>query len=121
DASELFSATTAELGHPNLRCFRYQDRFLAPVQSFVDRLVALRADAPGRLVVAGLVGIPLELGCDLDDMEGSDFQCVLDDPGMQQVELDEFSLVPACRVQAGTGGAYPARRIVQTIAGVDAA
>jgi len=119
NAGDLFSNDA--FGNPNLRCFRHGEPYLEPVRSFVQRLVALRADHPEKLVFAGITGIPVETGCPLTDMGDGDFACVLADPRMQQVEAaDGSGLVPACQI-AGRGEADPARRIVEAIQGVDAA
>lgn len=118
NASDLYS--NAALGDPSLRCFRYGDQYLTPVQAFVDRLIALRAGEPQKLVLAGITGIPLETSCALTDMGDTDFACVLAEPRMQQVvATGGHELEPACLVE-GRGKAEPARRIVQAIQGVDA-
>jgi len=119
NAVDLFA--NAALGNPNLRCFRHGANTLTPVDAFVDRLIAQRADRPDKLVFAGITGIPLETSCPLTDMGESDFACVLAEPRMQQVEAPSGTeLEPACRVE-GRGKADPARRIVEAIAGVDRA
>ena len=116
---DLFS--NAAFGNPNLRCFRHGANYLTPVDAFVDRLLALRAGRPDKLVFAGIVGIPLETACPLTDMGEADFACVLAEPRMQQVEAGNGNeLEPACRVE-GRGKADPARRIVEAIRGVDRA
>lgn len=121
DPSSIDLFANRAFGTPNLRCFRHGAPYLTPVDAFVDRLVALRADQPGKLVFAGIVGIPLQTSCGLTDMDETDFACVLAEPDMQQVEDSAGDgLEPACRVE-GLAEADPARRIVEAIAGVDRA
>jgi hypothetical protein len=120
DPNAIDLYTDPALGAIQLRCHRHGDQFLEPVETFVNRLIALRADEPHKLVFAGITGIPLSTRCSLTDMDDADFACVLDDPYMQQVEQnDRDGLAPACLADE-RGDADPARRIVEVIQGIDA-
>jgi hypothetical protein len=116
-ATDIFN-TQLPLGPLNLRCFNHGDEYVEPVESFTERLLALRPCA-ADLAVFGIVGIPptTQHACNLSDMTEADFQCVLDLPGMQEV-IDESPegrgqrLTPSCD-EAGLGEAFPPRRIVE--------
>ncbi|MBI2893448.1 MAG: hypothetical protein HYY06_07835 [Deltaproteobacteria bacterium] len=118
NATDIFN-TQLQLGPLNLRCFAHRDQYVAPVDYYVDAILALRPDNPERLVVAGIVGIPPDSSCNLTNMTDSDFQCLLDHPKMQEVvdnsaEGQGERLTPSCDVP-GLGEAFPPRRIVEFI------
>jgi hypothetical protein len=113
------------LGPLNLRCFQNPE-MVRPAAEFVDSYLGLKPGAPGRLVVAAIVGVPPDLVA-LDDVDlasgdpqsRADFDAILADPRMR--ETVDFSpegggsrLVPSCDVP-GLGVAFPPRRIVEVI------
>jgi len=120
NATDIFNTQLA-LGPLNLRCYNHREQYVEPVDTFVDAILGLRADAPDRLVVAAIVGIPpgTRHQCNLSNMTDADFQCLLDLPDMQEV-IDNSAegkgerLTPSCD-EAGTGEAFPPRRIVQFV------
>jgi hypothetical protein len=122
DGSDIFSGG----GGLGLRCYTHREQYVQPVSSYVDDILALRADKPERLVVAAIVGIPQNTlhGCNLTDMTEADFQCLLNLPAMQET-IDQSAegkgerLTPSC--SAGPRGeAFPPRRIVDFVRQVSA-
>jgi hypothetical protein len=101
-----------------------------PVDEFVASILGVKPGHPERIVVAAITGVPPDL-VELSDaqlasddiMTRSDFENILADPRM--VETVDFSpegggnrLVPSCDVP-GLGVAFPPRRIVEWIQGID--
>jgi hypothetical protein len=125
NATDIFNTQLA-LGPLNLRCYNHRDQYVQPVDGFVDAILELRADAPERLVMAAIVGIPpgTRHQCNLSNMTDADFQCLLDLPDMQEV-IDNSAegkgerLTPSCD-EAGLGEAFPPRRIVQFVREINA-
>ena len=123
DATDIFN-TQNDMGPTDLRCFNHPD-YLEPVETFVGSLLALR---PAQdLVVAAVVGIPPSARqvCTLGDMGESDYRCVLDQSGMQEVidespECQGGCLVTSCYSDE-LGKAFPPRRIVELVRQVDQA
>lgn len=64
----------------NTRCLFFEDR-LYGIERYVEGLRALRPDAPGQVVFAGIVGIPEDLGDDATPAE------ILDDPRMAYADV----------------------------------
>ena len=125
NATDIFNTQLA-LGPLNLRCYNHRDQYVEPVDSYVQDILALRADAPERLVMAAIVGIPpgTRHQCNLTNMTDADFQCLLDLPDMQEV-IDNSAegkgerLTPSCD-EAGLGEAFPPRRIVDFVRQINA-
>jgi hypothetical protein len=106
----------APLGPLSMRCATLEDRFLEPVTSYVDALLATRASHPERLVLASIVGVPLGGNCD------QDLQCILDSANMQ-VGLDPYwgdRPAPSCSDEV-LGVAQPPRRLVRFAQGLERA
>ncbi|MBI2893447.1 MAG: hypothetical protein HYY06_07830 [Deltaproteobacteria bacterium] len=97
-----------------LRCYELGPQFLASVESYAQQILALRPDHPERIVMAGIVGVPLGEPC-----AAGDYDCLLALPSMQLVpDSSGQRLEPGCSVP-GLGRADPPRRIVETIRQVD--
>jgi hypothetical protein len=115
---DLFNpSSTRYSGDLNLRCFMYPEA-IQPVSRYVDGLLALRADAPERLVYAAIAGVPPE---SVFDPETIDYDRILDHPMMQE-RVDPAMptrLIPSCNVP-GRGIAFPPRRLVSVAAGLQA-
>jgi len=124
DASptDIFN-TQLPLGPLNLRCYNYPE-YAAPIDGLVQQILAARPEHPERVIVAGVLGVPPDSGCNTGDMTTTDFDCLLDHPAMQEV-IDESAmgkgerLVPSCD-SAGLGEAFPPRRLVGFLRGVQA-
>ncbi len=109
-----------------LRCTRLADRsagVLHAVERYVDGLTGLRAE-PSLLVFSAIVGLPEDL-VPARDAESIDFTGILADPRMRYAETGEREnfLVDACTRSEGgvlVGSADPARRILETAAGLSA-
>lgn len=94
----------------NMRCSRFHET-QHPVSRYVDGLKALRADNPELLVVAGIIGVPVDLVADAQNVDPA---AILADPRMVETQgPDGSGLVPSCTTASGV--AYPPRRIVQAI------
>ena len=124
NASDLFNTQLA-LGPLNLRAYNHADEYLEPADSIAAGLLALRDGHPERLLVAGIVGVPVdapELG---PEMTEGDFGTLLEQGALQQ-RIDNSAagmgerLVPSCDVE-GTGEAFPPRRILETFRAIEAA
>lgn len=117
--SELFNLESTVLVEPapNLRCFRFKDQALHPVQRYVDGLLATRS-SPDLFVFAGIVGIPVSN--EGTPWDGQEFDAMLAHDKMQE-EVDPNSspltLFTSCDVP-GLGQAYPPRRIVEVAKGL---
>jgi hypothetical protein len=123
ESSDIFDVNN-DLGPLNLRCFEHAE-YVDDVATLVQGLLALRPGHPERVIVGGVLGIPVDSGCDTGDMGADDFNCLLDHPEMQQV-IDHSAegkgerTVPSCAVP-GLGEAFAPRRLVQFVRDVQAA
>ncbi len=122
------AAAAARFGSDvQLRCTRLADPStgaLHAVQRYVDGLLGLRT-SPGLLVFSAIVGLPSDL-VPGSDTTSIDFAGILGDPRMRYEETGEREnfLRDACtRTEGGVvvGSADPARRIVETAAGLSSA
>lgn len=111
-SDELFNPESAVYdGNLNMRNYSHPEA-LQPVSRYADGLASLRADA-GRLVFANIAGVP-------EDLVAADYATILADPRMAYTPGSEgLMLVPACETATG-GSAFPARRLVETAAALDA-
>ncbi|MEM9072961.1 MAG: hypothetical protein AAGE52_30935 [Myxococcota bacterium] len=99
-------------GDLNLRCFQYPEA-VHPVDRYVEGLLSIKED-PSQLVYASIAGVP-------PAMDGASYDAILEAPEMQE-RVDPgmpTRLAPACSVP-GVGVAFPARRMVQTAAALEA-
>jgi hypothetical protein len=124
NATDIFN-TQLQLGPLNLRAYTLADEYLEPAGNLAEQLLALRGGHPERLLVAGIVGVPVNAPRLGPEMTEGDFAALLDEPTLQQVIDDSPEgrgerLVPSCDV-AGTGEAFPPRRILETLRAVEAA
>lgn len=100
----------------NLRCHTFPE-MLQPVSRFVDGIVGLRGH-PEDVVVAAITGTPVAF----DSTPGAiDYAALLADPSMQEtVDLELMNrLVPSCTAPMGRGIAFPPRRIMEALQGID--
>lgn len=117
---ELFNTASQVLPEPvpDLRCFRFKDEALHPVQRYIDGLIASRP-SPDLFVFAGIIGIPVSN--DGAQWAGQEFDEMLAHPKMQEVvDATSKRLRTSCEV-AKVGNAYPPRRIVEVARGLKAA
>lgn len=106
-----------------LRCTRFADRsagVLHAIERYVDGFAGLRPE-PGLVVFSVIAGIPEDLVPRAG--EHPDFAAILADRRMRYVETGDRNnfLEDACtRIEAGSvvGSADPARRLVETAAGL---
>jgi hypothetical protein len=106
-------------GDLNLRCFMHTaaqhviDRYVRGVDGR-SGLMGLRRN-PSLLIFAGIVGVPVDLVDEPDELRPIDFDGILADPRMEE-RIDPgmpTRLIPSCDVPL-RGVAYPPRRIVRT-------
>ncbi len=121
--SDIFN-TGLPLGPLNLRCYNYPE-YAASIDGLVQDVLAARPGHPERVILGGVLGTPPDSGCNVGDMSTADFDCLLDHPAMQEVIDDSAEgkgerLTPSCDV-SGLGEAFPPRRLVQFLRGVQAA
>lgn len=122
---DLFNRDSATFTDPdlNLRCSRYEDQAMHPIQRYVDGLLAVHP--PERLLYHVVAGVPIDLAPsagvspDYDALVGPerirDARMInRPDPAMPS------QLTPSCSV-AGRGEAYPPIRIVRVAEGLQAA
>ncbi len=100
----------------NLRCFSFPEMTHA-VSRFVDGLVGLRG-RPEDVVLAAVTGTPVGFATPPGAI---DYDGLLAADEMQE-QIDPVTgnrLLPSCTAPEGRGIAFPPRRIVQTLRGVD--
>jgi hypothetical protein len=103
----IFDTLDSSLGHLNLRCFHHP-YMVEPIDTYITAFQSLRAD-PEKLVLAFLVGVPLDPVC---EGFGDEIPTCLDHPDMVE-QVDPVSMTrlqPSC--VTSTGEAYPPRRLV---------
>lgn len=96
-------------GSLNVRCLQYPEA-LYPVQRYVDGIAGLKDDSR-RVSFIAIVGLP-------PDLEGEDYDRVLDDSRMQLRILGDPSRSRASCELPGRGAATPPIRIVQVAQGL---
>jgi hypothetical protein len=105
---------------PNLRCSRYAEEALHPIQRYVAGLLAVHP--PERLLYHIITGVPVDLAPAAG--ESPDYDVLVGpegvrDPRMLNVPDPSMpsQLTPSCAVP-GRGEAYPPQRIVQVAEGL---
>jgi hypothetical protein len=109
---DLSDARYASVPNLNLRCHEFASSALFDVPTLVESLTGLRPQ-PQDLVVAAITGVPNDIATD-------DLDAVLTDPRMTPTVAPEGMRVnEVCSSAAGV--AYPARRMVEALRGVEQA
>jgi hypothetical protein len=111
----------------NLRCSAHSEA-LQQIQRYVDGIAGLKDD-PSQVVFAAITGIPEDTPEDRAKFNSDEERCaeLLDEtltPSMKEVPnpaeagTQGQQLTPACTATDGSGDAFPARRIVETMEGL---
>jgi hypothetical protein len=109
---DLSDARYASVPDLNTRCHEFASSALFDVPTLVESLTGLRPQ-PQDLVVAAITGVPNDIATD-------DLDAVLTDPRMTPTVAPEGMRVnEVCSSAAGV--AYPARRMVEALRGVEQA
>jgi hypothetical protein len=120
--------TTGELQF-NLRCSEHKEA-LQQIQRYVDGVASLKDD-PSQVVFAAITGIPEDSELDRENFNSDEdrYARILNEeltPQMKEVpdpsaaDTQSQQLTPACTASDGSGDAFPARRIVETMEGLAA-
>jgi hypothetical protein len=110
----------------NLRCSEHKGA-LQQIQRYVDGVASLKDD-PSQVVFAAITGIPEDPALDRDNFNSDEerYAALLSAGAMQEVpnpadaDTQGQQLTPACTATDGSGDAFPARRIVETMEGLAA-
>ncbi len=118
---ELFHPNTSNPTFPgdlNLRCFKYPGA-VQPASRYVNGFLALRQGEPGLFIFAAITGVPADLLSGMDP-NNLDYDAILADSSMQERPdpADPLHRLATSCDRAGTGTAYPPRRIVQVAKGI---
>jgi len=108
----------------NLRCSEHKDA-LQQIQRYVDGVASLKDD-PSQVVFAAITGIPEDSALDRENFNSDEerYAAILSEGAMQEVpnpaddDAQGQQLTPACTATDGSGDAFPARRIVETMEGL---
>lgn len=102
----------------NLRCHTFPEA-LYPVQRFVDGIIGLRR-RPEDVIVAAITGTPTEF---VATPGAIDYDALLDHPAMQEMidPVTPSRLAASCTAPDGRGIAFPPRRMVSALRGIDEA
>ena len=107
---EFFDQSRTDLGHLGSVRTLLHPEMLTPVEWFHQRLLSVRPRAVESIVLAGIVGVPVDSVC---EGSGIDFAACLDLTGMQET-IDPAAptqIIPSCDTTMGM--AFPPRRIVE--------
>jgi hypothetical protein len=112
----------------NLRCSAHSEA-LQKIQRYVDGIANLKSD-PSQVVFAAITGIPEDATLDRKNFntDADRYEAILaadamievanPDPTTGAVDTPGQQLTPACTASDGSGDAFPARRIVETMNGL---
>jgi hypothetical protein len=108
----------------NLRCSAHSQA-LQGIQRYVDGIAGLKAD-PSQVVFAAITGIPEDDNLDRDNFNTDEdrYDAILAADDMMEVPnpindgMPGQQLTPACTASDGSGDAFPARRVVETMKGL---
>jgi hypothetical protein len=125
ESSDLFNRNSISFqpGDINTRCGKPENqRFLHPVQRYVDGLRALKSeDKQERIVVASITGLPLAKNLDgkAAHQGMAELEAILARPDMQfavrpsNISVQDEEPLPTCESAQGDGSAAPGRRLLQ--------
>jgi hypothetical protein len=119
--------TSADELQFNLRCSAHKDA-LQQIQRYIDGIASLKDD-PSQVVFAAITGIPEDSDLDRENFNSDEerYARILNEtetPAMSEVpnpddaDTQGQQLTPACTATDGSGDAFPARRIVETMEGL---